>query len=361
VEGIQTSPIESSAPVTATAPQAEATPRARPRRVFSGMQPSGEAHLGNYLGALRQWVQLQEGQDCFFCIVDQHALTGDFDPESLPRRVFDLAVSFLAVGLDPEKSTLFVQSDVPEHTELAWLLNAVTPVGELERMTQYKDKSSRVESIPAGLLNYPILQAADILLYRADAVPVGEDQLQHLELAREIARRWNHRFGEVFSEPHPILGTAGRILGLDGGAKMSKSMDNTVRILAEPDEIRARVRTAVTDPQRLRKSDPGRPEVCNVFSLHRHFTSAEALPDLDDRCRAGTRGCVECKGILAESIGVHFADVRERARELQANPSRVQEVLERGAARAREEAKKTMTEVRQRMGLHWRTGVHSGG
>jgi tryptophanyl-tRNA synthetase len=361
VEGIQSRTVESNGPGVAPEPQPEVRSEGSRRRVFSGMQPSGEAHLGNYLGALRQWVQLQEGQECFFCIVDQHALTGDFEPESLPRRVFDLAVSFLAVGLDPEKSTLFVQSDVPEHTELAWLFNAVTPVGELERMTQYKDKSSRVESIPAGLLNYPILQAADILLYRADAVPVGEDQLQHLELAREIARRWNHRFGEVFPEPLPILGTAGRILGLDGGAKMSKSMDNTVRILAEPDEIRARVRTAVTDPQRLRKSDPGRPEVCNVFSLHRHFTAAEALPDLDARCREGTRGCVECKGILAESIGAHFAEVRERARELQANPSRVRDALEAGAARARGEAQKTMADVRARMGLHWRTGVHSGG
>jgi tryptophanyl-tRNA synthetase len=229
-------------------------------RVFSGMQPSGEAHLGNYLGALRQWVALQEEHECFFCIVDQHALTGDFVPADLPDRVYELAVSFLAVGLDPERSTIFVQSDVPEHTELAWLFNAVTPVGDLERMTQYKDKSSRLESIPAGLLNYPILQAADILLYRATGVPVGEDQLQHLELAREVARKWNARFAEgFFPEPAPILGTAGRILGLDGGAKMSKSMDNTVRILAEPDEVWARVRTAVTDPQRVRRDDPGRP------------------------------------------------------------------------------------------------------
>ncbi len=327
-------------------------------RVFSGMQPSGEAHLGNYLGALRQWVRLQEEHECFFAIVDQHALTGDLDPAALPARVYDLAVSFLAVGLDPERSTIFVQSDVPEHAELAWLFNAVTPVGDLERMTQYKDKSARLESIPAGLLNYPILQAADILLYRAAAVPVGEDQLQHLELAREIARKWNARFSEAFfPEPAAILSDAGRILGLDGGAKMSKSMDNTVRILAGPDEIRARVRTAVTDPQRVRRDDPGRPEVCNVFTLHRHFTDPDRLPDIEAQCRAGTRGCVECKGILAESLAAHFAPVRERAAEFAAHPERVREILEAGAARARAEAQVTMARVREAMGLDWRSAV----
>jgi tryptophanyl-tRNA synthetase len=318
------------------------------------MQPSGEAHLGNYLGALRQWVRLQEEHECFFCIVDQHALTGDFSPAELPKRVFDLAVSFLAVGLDPDRSVIFVQSDVQAHTELAWLFNAVTPVGDLERMTQYKDKSARLESIPAGLLNYPILQAADILLYRAAAVPVGEDQLQHLELAREIARKWNARFGEVFPEPRPILGGAGRILGLDGGAKMSKSMDNTVRILAEPDEVWARVRTAVTDPQRVRLTDPGRPEVCNVYTLHKSFTDPDRLPDIAGQCRAATRGCVECKRILAESIADHFEPVRERARALAEHPERVREILEAGAERARAEAAVTMERVRDAMGLVWR-------
>lgn len=329
-------------------------------RIFSGMQPSGEAHLGNYLGALRQWVRLQETHECFFCIVDQHALTGEFHPETLPTRVFDLAVSFLAVGLDPERSAIFVQSDVPEHTELAWLLNSVTPVGDLERMTQYKDKSARLESIPAGLLNYPILQTADILLYRAELVPVGEDQVQHLELAREVARRWNHRFGEVFPEPRPILSTAGRILGLDGDVKMSKSMDNTVRILAEPEEIWERVRTAVTDPQRVRRTDPGRPEVCNVFTLHRHLTDPARIPDIEGQCRAGTRGCVDCKRILADSIDEHFAEIRERAAGLKADPGRVREILEAGAVRARGEAERTMVQVRERMGLTWRSGVRAG-
>jgi len=330
-------------------------------RVFSGMQPSGEAHLGNYLGALRQWVALQESHECFFCIVDEHAITGTYEVEDLPARVFDLAVSFLAVGLDPERSTIFVQSDVPEHVRLAWLLNAVAPVGELERMTQYKDKSSRLESIPAGLLNYPILQAADILLYRADRVPVGEDQLQHLELTREIARRWNARFGDYLLEPQPILSKAGRIVGLDGDSKMSKSMDNTVGILAEPDEIWSRVRTAVTDPQRVRRDDPGRPEVCNVYTLHRHFTDPERLPDIAEQCRAGTRGCVDCKRILAESISDHFAEVRERAAELRARPERVLEVLEAGAERARAEARVTFAEVTRRMGMEWRDALSRPG
>lgn len=318
------------------------------------MQPSGEAHLGNYLGALRQWVDLQEKHECFFCIVDEHAITGDHTPEELPDRVFDLAVSFLAVGLDPERSTIFVQSDVPEHTELAWLLNTVTPVGHLERMTQYKEKSARLESIPAGLLNYPILQAADILLYRASLVPVGEDQIQHLELTREIARKWNARFGDFFPEPEAIMSPAGRILGLDGNAKMSKSLGNTVGILAEPDEVWARVRTAVTDPLKVRKNDPGRPEVCNVFTLHTHFTDPDRIPDIETRCRTGTRGCVDCKRILADSIIEHFAPARERARELAAHPGRVQEILEAGAERARIEAKATMREVRERMGMLWR-------
>ena len=330
-------------------------PEAR-ARVFSGMQPTGEAHLGNYLGALRQWVALQDRHECFFCIVDEHAITGDFVPAELPARILDLAVSFLAVGLDPEKCTIFVQSDVPEHAGLAWLLNAVTPLGELERMTQYKDKSSRTESVPAGLLNYPILQSADILLYRAALVPVGEDQLQHLELAREVARRWNARFGELFLEPQPILSKAGRILGLDGGAKMSKSLGNTVGILSEPEEVWARVRTAVTDPQRVRVTDPGRPEVCNVFTLHQHFTDPARLPDIAEQCRGATRGCVDCKRILADSISAHFAETRARANELKANPARVVEILDAGAERARAVAHETMQAAREGMGMNWRKG-----
>lgn len=322
------------------------------KRIYSGMQPTGELHLGNYLGALRQWVELQDQADCIFSIVDYHAITVAYDPADLPRRVFDLAVSYLAAGLDPDKCTIYVQSDVPEHTELAWLLNTVTPVGELERMTQYKDKATGLESVPAGLLNYPVLMAADILLYRTDAVPVGEDQLQHLELTREIARRWNRQFGEYFPEPQPMLGKALRIKGLDGEAKMSKSRGNTVGILDTPDEIHAKVRTAVTDPQRVRRADPGRPEVCNVFNLHGFFTSEAELERIARDCRSAELGCVDCKRILADSITRHFEPARERAAEYRAHPERVYEILGDGAARCRTLAQETIREVRERMGLN---------
>jgi tryptophanyl-tRNA synthetase len=328
------------------------------KRIFSGMQPSGEAHLGNYLGALQRWVGMQEEYDCLWCIVDQHAITAGGNPADLPGHVLDLAISYLAVGLDPEKAIIFVQSDVPEHTELAWLFNAVTPIGDLERMTQFKDKSQRFESIPAGILNYPILQAADILLYKADGVPVGEDQKQHLELTRDVARKFNAAYGETFPETAPLIDKdVGRILGLDGDAKMSKSLNNTVPILSEPDEVWNRVRTAVTDPQRIRKTDPGRPEVCNVFTVHGFFTGEATRADIDTKCRAGEMGCVDCKRILSENIADAFAPFRERAAEYQANHDLVRQILDDGAKRARAIAQETMSEVRERMGLDWRSSV----
>jgi tryptophanyl-tRNA synthetase len=334
----------------------------RRKRVFSGMQPSGEAHLGNYLGALRRWVEMQEEYDCLWCIVDDHAITAGGDPRTMPRNVVDLAISYLAVGLDPERSIIFVQSDVHEHTELAWLFNAVTPVGELERMTQYKDKARRFESIPAGIFNYPVLQAADILLYKADAVPVGEDQRQHLELTREIARKFNSMYGATFPEPDALIDeNVGRVLGLDGEAKMSKSLGNTVGILAEPAEVWERIRTAVTDPQRVRRSDPGRPEFCNVFTLHKFFTDEATLADIDRRCRTAELGCVDCKRILADNITTTFAPFRERAAYYRAHPEEVRRVLSEGAERARAIARETMSEVRERMGLDWRTAIGSGG
>jgi len=328
------------------------------KRIFSGMQPSGEAHLGNYLGALRRWVEMQDEFDCVWCIVDQHAITAGGDPKEIATNVLDLAISFLAVGLDPEKSIIFVQSDVPEHTELAWLFNAVTPVGDLERMTQFKDKSQRFESIPAGVLNYPILQAADILLYKADGVPVGEDQKQHLELTRDIARKFNTAYGETFPETVPLIAEhVGRIMGLDGKAKMSKSLDNTIPVLADPESVWTKVRTAVTDPERIRRDDPGRPEVCNVYTLHKFFATDQAREDIEEQCRQGAVGCVDCKRLLSDSIVDAFAPFRERAAELQANPSRVLEILDDGATRASVLAQQTMVEVRERMGLDWRNMI----
>ncbi|MEZ4412069.1 MAG: tryptophan--tRNA ligase [Gemmatimonadales bacterium] len=227
-------------------------------RIFSGIQPSGDLHIGNWLGAVQNWVALQGRHECFFSIVDLHAITGQHDAATLERRTLDMAIGLLAAGIDPARATLFVQSHVPEHAELMWLLNSVTPLGELERMTQFKDKSQKMESVPAGIFNYPILMAADILLYRADQVPVGDDQLQHLELARVIARRWNASYGggtDYLLEPTSLLTPARRILGLDGQAKMSKSLGNTIGLLDTPEEIWQKLRPAVTDPARVTKKD----------------------------------------------------------------------------------------------------------
>ncbi len=263
-----------------------------------------------------------------------------------------MAVGLLAAGIDPEKATLFVQSHVPQHTELAWALGSVTPLGELERMTQFKDKSAREETIPAGLLNYPVLQAADILLYRADRVPVGEDQLQHLELAREIARRWNTRFGtDYFPEPQPILSQAKRIVGLDGKAKMSKSLGNTIGVLDSPEVIWEKLRPAMTDPARKTKRDPGTPEICNIYALHQHLSTPAEIERVAVQCRTAAWGCLDCKRLLADNMIAALAPIRERALELKANPGRVREVLAHGAARCRMLAEDTLSRVRDTMGF----------
>lgn len=321
-------------------------------RVFSGIQPSGELHIGNYLGAVKNWVALQDRFECFICIVDLHAITQPYEPAALEERTLEMAVGLLAAGIDPARTTLFVQSHVPEHTELMWALNSVTPVGELERMTQYKDKSQRVESVPAGLLNYPILQAADILLYRADTVPVGEDQVQHLELAREVARRFNARFNTAFfPEPQPMLTTAARIIGLDGQAKMSKSLGNTIGLLESSEAVWEKLRPAMTDPARKTKKDPGTPEICNIYALHQHFSTPEQVTMVAEKCRTAGWGCLDCKRVLADNVIAAFAPVRERAAALTANPGRVREILAEGARKARAEAQRTMAEVSRIMGF----------
>jgi tryptophanyl-tRNA synthetase len=320
-------------------------------RVFSGIQPSGELHIGNYLGAVRNWVALQETHDCLICIVDYHAITQDYEPALLEQRTLDMAVGLLAAGIDPARTILFVQSHVLEHTELAWIFTTVTPLGDLERMTQFKDKSQRQESVRAGLLNYPVLQAADIMLYRAELVPVGEDQVQHLELSREIARKWNARYGAVFPEPQPHIGAVKRILGLDGETKMSKSLGNTVGLLDPPERIWELLRPAKTDPARVTRKDPGDPEKCNVYTLHKHFSPPETVRHVAAQCRSAGWGCLDCKRVLADNMAATLAPMRERAAALRAQPERVRDILRDGADRAAAIARETMRTVRGAMGL----------
>jgi len=328
-------------------------------RIFSGIQPSGELHIGNYLGAVKNWVALQRQYESFFCIVDYHAITVPYEPDDLRKRTRDMAASLLASGLDPAACTLFVQSAVPEHTELAWIFNTITPLGELERQTQFKDKSGRQESIAAGLLNYPVLQAADILLYKADLVPVGEDQVQHLELSREISRRWNSRFwpgfdsaeAGFFPEPKPLLTPTRRIMGLDGQAKMSKSLGNTVGLLEDPAKIWEKLRPAMTDPARVRRTDPGTPEVCNIYHLHKAFSPPATVEHVAVQCRTAGWGCIDCKKVLLDSMNSELEPIRARAAEVNANPSLLDDALASGAARAREVASETMRETKHLMGL----------
>jgi tryptophanyl-tRNA synthetase len=323
-------------------------------RIFSGIQPSGALHIGNYLGAVKNWADLQHKYESFFCIVDYHAITVPYDPDDLRARTTDMALSLLAAGLDPAKCTLFVQSAVPEHTELAWIFNTLTPLGELERQTQFKEKASKEESVPAGLLNYPVLQAADILLYRAELVPVGEDQVQHLELSREICRKWNTRFSPsavFFPEPKPLLTPTRRVMGLDGQAKMSKSLGNTVELLEDPASIWEKLKPAVTDPKRVRRTDPGTPEVCNIYHLHKAFSPPATVEHVAVQCRTAGWGCIDCKKVLHESMEKELAPIRSRAKEIAGNPAKMKKDLAAGAEHARSIASETMGEVKKKMGL----------
>ena len=321
-------------------------------RVFSGIQPSGELHIGNYLGAVQNWVKLQHQHDCLFAIVDLHAITQPYEVSSLAERTVEMGIGLLAAGLDPDRCIVFVQSQVPEHTELSWLLNTVTPLGELERQTQFKDKAQRQESVSAGLLNYPVLQAADVLLYKATLVPVGEDQLQHLELMREIARRWNARFGEnCFPEPQALLSTAKRVLGLDGQAKMSKSLGNTISLFDTPETVWEKLRPAATDPARVTRKDPGNPDLCNIFTIHQGFSPPETQALVARNCRTAAWGCLDCKRVLADNMIATLTPIRERAAALRGKPDVVREILRGGASKALALARRTMVEVRRRMGF----------
>jgi len=322
-------------------------------RLFSGIQPTGSLHIGNYLGAIKNWARLQDEYESIFCIVDHHATTVEYDPEEFRAGILNMATAVLASGVDPKKALLYVQSMVPEHTELAWVFNTVTMYGDLGRMTQFKDKSAQQQhNVNVGLFTYPVLQAADILLYKAEAVPVGEDQVQHLELARDIGRRWSRRFGEeFFPEPKPHLTEAKRIMGLDGKTKMSKSKGNHVGIDETPEERWEKLRNAFTDPQRLRLKDPGRPEVCNMFAWHGFFSNQETIDRVDKECRSAEIGCFACKKLLNEQMETELGPVRERLEYWRARPDEVWELLAEGGRKARAIAREVMAEVRERMGL----------
>lgn len=322
-------------------------------RVLSGIQPTGELHIGNWLGAVRTWATQVEEQkeELLFCVVDAHAITNEYDPAELRSRIDVMARDLVACGVDPDKCTFFVQSDVREHTELAWYLANVTPFGDLSRMTQWKDKSATTEHLLSGFFMYPVLMAADILLYKATVVPVGDDQLQHLELARETVRRFNFRFGEVFPEPQPRISRASRIMGLDGQGKMSKSKGNTIGMFEDRDSFWNKLRGAFTDPARLRKTDPGHPDICNIFTMHKAVSSAAEVELTREECTTAKRGCMDCKKILMENLDRELVPLRTKRAELEARPDLVRQALADGASKARRIASDTMREVREVMGL----------
>jgi len=324
------------------------------QRILSGIQPSGDIHLGNYLGAIKNWAENINNYECFFPIVDYHAMTIPYDPREMPNRIYNGICANIACGLDPERCTIFVQSFVPEHTDLCWILTCVSSLGSLERMTQFKEKSQRQadrEGINTGLLAYPVLMAADILIYKAEVVPVGEDQIQHLEFAREVARRFNNTFGETFPEPEPKLSQAPRIMGLDGKNKMSKSLNNHIAIVDSPEVIEEKLRTAVTDENRKRRSDPGDPDVCNIFSLHKLLSTPEEVAWANRECSVAGIGCIECKKALIQHVIDLLTPIREGYYQIYAKPDYVREVVVEGAKRARSIAQQTMAEVKDKCGL----------
>jgi tryptophanyl-tRNA synthetase len=321
--------------------------------VFSGARPTGRQHLGNYLGAIKNYVALQEEYDCVYCIVDLHALTTMETTENLRENTYEMALDWLASGIDPHKSIVFIQSNVPEVTELHTILSMVTPLGKLTDLPTFKEKiRENPNNINYGLVGYPVLMSADILLYKANAVPVGVDQAPHIEFAREVVRSFNHRYQtDVLIEPEMKVTEIPKVLGIDGVNKMSKSLNNHIELASTPEETLQRVMKMVTDPARLRRSDPGNPDVCNVFTLHKIFSSPEYVQYVDVECRRAGIGCVEDKQALAKSINEALAPFRERRAELSKNPDYVFDVLREGGKRAREIAQQTMAEVRQAVGL----------
>ena len=322
------------------------------KRILSGMRPTGKLHLGHLVGALENWVALQQEYRNFHLIADYHALTTNPDSSAIYQHSLDMLVDWLAAGIDPEQSPVFRQSQIKEHAELHLLFSMLITSARLERNPTVKDqvRDLNIENISYGHLGYPVLQAADILLYKGDVVPVGEDQVPHVEITREIARKFNAQYGAVFPEPEAKLTKFARLPGLDGSMKMSKSAGNTILLSDSPDEIRKRMKTAVTDPQKLRRGDPGRPEVCLVFTYHQKFNAGETA-EIDAGCRSGALGCVDCKAKSAERIIAQLAPIRERRSYYETHPEEVKGILQSGEAAAKVVAKETMEEVHASMGL----------
>ena len=333
-----------------------ASPKTR-KRVLSGMRPTGKLHLGNYVGALQNWVGMQDQYECYFCVVDWHALTTDYaDTSRVKENSLEVAFDWLAAGLDPEKSVLFLQSHVPAHAELHLLLSMITPLGWLERVPTYKEQRENIKDKDLGtygFLGYPVLQAADILVYKADCVPVGEDQVAHVELTREIARRFNSYYGgtnAVFPEPQTLVTLAAKLPGTDG-RKMSKSYGNTI-MLADPEPVvRQKLKTMVTDPARVRRSDPGNPDVCPVGDLHKIFSSKETMAKVYEGCRSAGIGCIECKSWAADALVQLLNPMQERRKKFEENPRLAWDILEAGSERARQVTGETMKRVRDAMGM----------
>ena len=321
------------------------------RRVFSGARPTGRQHLGNYLGAIQNYVKLQDEYSCIYCIVDVHALTSLEDTGSLQKNIHEMMLDWLAAGLDPKRSILFVQSHVPEVMELHTLLSMVTPLSWLLRVPTFKEKVKlQPDNVNYGLVGYPVLMTADIVLYKAELVPAVEEQVPHLELAREIARRFNNLFGNTFPEPEAKLTSLPLVLGLDGKEKMSKQLGNDIELALSDKETVERVMEAVTDPARRYRDDAGHPEICNIFRLQGFFNPFQSK-DIAVQCRAAKIGCVDCKTLLAKEINVTLKPFRERRAELAKKPKYVKDVLADGAKRARVIARETIKEVKQKMGL----------
>jgi tryptophanyl-tRNA synthetase len=321
------------------------------KRVFSGTRPTGKLHLGNYLGAIQNYVALQSEYECIYCIVDWHALTTLTETSQLQKSIYEMALDWLAAGIDPEKSIVFVQSHVPEVTELHLLLSMVTPLSWLLRVPTFKEKvKQHPDNVNYGLVGYPVLQTADIILYKAEVVPVGEDQLPHLELAREIVRRFNSLLGPTFPEPVAKLTTFPMVVGLDGKEKMSKSLNNHLEISASPEEVIAKLKTAVTDPARVYRKDPGHPDICNIYRFQQHFNSGQSA-DIADKCKTAQIGCVDCKMMVAKEINKSLEPFREKRAALEAKPEYVRAVLAEGASRARAIARETLKEAKARVNI----------